>query len=80
MQQSTQSLEIVDYPFPNELFLSDHCSCLETLSERSILGVVNVAWSPSRIPSNNLFVRQQYLTHNDEFVHSPYLTANTIQL
>ena len=56
------------YPFSNELFLSDNCTCSSgRISEYDVLDVVTVNWHGS--PSNSrkdLFVRQTYLG-NDKF-------------
>lgn len=56
------------YPFPNELFLSDNCTCSHgRIPEDEILDVVTVAWhaQPSKV-QQGLFVRQVYL-ENEKF-------------
>ena len=56
------------YPFPNELFLSDNCTCSRgRIQEDEVLDRVAVEWfgSPSA-SQQRLFVRQTYL-ENDKF-------------
>ena len=57
------------YPFPNELFLSDNCSCSEgPIPEDRVLDIVTVSWhgQPSAA-HQGLFVRQTYI-ENEKFV------------
>ncbi|KAL6707786.1 hypothetical protein ACN47E_003686 [Coniothyrium glycines] len=57
------------YPFDNELFMSDNCNCGEgELLSEHIKGKYDVAWSPSFIPADKLFIRQTYLTQESAFV------------
>ncbi|KAH8196765.1 hypothetical protein TruAng_009084 [Truncatella angustata] len=55
---------LMKYPWSNELFLSDTCTC-ETarVEEEEVLGTHRVAWfgNPTSTISDNLFVRQTYL-------------------
>lgn len=56
------------YPYPNEIFLSDNCTCSHRrIQEDEVLDIVAVEWhgSPSTSPQR-LFVRQTYL-ENDKF-------------
>jgi DNA (cytosine-5)-methyltransferase 1 len=57
------------YPFPNELFLSDNCSCGNTgIREEEVIGVVDVAWhGQPGAGKGGLFIRQTYL-ENERFV------------
>jgi DNA (cytosine-5)-methyltransferase 1 len=57
------------YPYPNELFLSDHCNCrsAEKIATTDIGGTVTVDWSPSHIPSEGFFIRQKYLAEDHAF-------------
>lgn len=56
------------YPFQNELFLSDNCSCgKDAVDVSCITGVVDVTWfarDPTTEPG--LFVRQKFRTVHDE--------------
>ena len=56
------------YPYPNELFLSDNCTCSHgRIQEDEVLGVVRVEWHGSPSTSQQgFFVRQTYL-ENDKF-------------
>ncbi|KAF2487060.1 S-adenosyl-L-methionine-dependent methyltransferase [Neohortaea acidophila] len=57
-----------NYPFSNELFLSDNCSCGKDAVDASlVLSKVNVSWSV-RDPSSTsgLFIRQKFRTVHDE--------------
>lgn len=68
-EPSHTSCAKMKYPFPNELFLSDNCTCLDyRVEEDRVLGVVEVTWHgrPSNL-SRKLFVRQTYL-ENERFV------------
>lgn len=56
------------YPFKNELFLSDNCSCgKDAVDASSVLSKVNVSWSV-RDPrsTSGLFIRQKFRTVHDE--------------
>ncbi|KAK3671748.1 hypothetical protein LTR78_008293 [Recurvomyces mirabilis] len=58
-----------NYPFPNELFLSDNCSCRkEAIPLHSVLAKVKLAWNvidPSS--ATTLFVRRKFRTvHEDD--------------
>lgn len=57
------------YPFANEIFLSDNCTCSQSrIAEGEVLDIVAVVWHghPS-VTNQNLFVRQTYL-ENERFV------------
>lgn len=61
------------YPWPNELFFSDHCNCSdnsECLSLAEIAGKVDVVFWPNdqRLPKHQYFVRQKYRTKNPAFL------------
>ncbi|KAH6686860.1 hypothetical protein F5X68DRAFT_240311 [Plectosphaerella plurivora] len=53
------------YPWRNELFLSDHCSCGEVgmskITEQEITGVHSVHWGGSSTTEAEFFCRQTYL-------------------
>ncbi|KAK5115512.1 hypothetical protein LTR62_001171 [Meristemomyces frigidus] len=57
------------YPFPNELFLSDNCSCgTQAVPLMAVVDKVNVTWratDPARV-GNGLFVRQTFRTVHEE--------------
>ena len=57
------------YPYPNELFLSDNCTCKhERIFQEEVLDVVKVIWYSQPLESGEyLFVRQTYL-ENERFV------------
>ena len=57
------------YPFQNELFLSDNCTCGDSgISEEEVLGVVDIVWhSEPKANDHTFFVRQTYL-ENERFV------------
>ena len=63
----------MQYPWSNELFLSDHCTCEEgrhaRVKEHEILGVHAVDWfgSPDK-GSGEFFVRQTYMVENRRWV------------
>lgn len=57
------------YPYPNELFMSDHCECENTpyrISE--VIGKLLVLWNPQEIPTFTYFVRQIYQPEYKSFV------------
>ncbi|KAK5687581.1 hypothetical protein LTS10_001720 [Elasticomyces elasticus] len=56
------------YPFANELFLSDNCSCgRDALSPDDIISKVEVKWgSPGPAAEAGLFVRQKFCTVAEE--------------
>lgn len=57
------------YPYPNELFMSDHCECDNTPFRVSeVLGKVTVSWNPREIPKSTYFVRQKYLWDDQSFI------------
>ncbi|TVY24674.1 DNA (cytosine-5)-methyltransferase [Lachnellula hyalina] len=60
---SDTSCAMMRYPFANELFLSDNCTCKTgKITTDEILDVVSVSWDPQ--PPNSarqLFIRQTYL-------------------
>jgi DNA (cytosine-5)-methyltransferase 1 len=57
---------MMKYPWPNELFLSDHCTCEEVhhrrVKEHQVLAIHNIDWfgSPGR-GNGEFFVRQSYI-------------------
>lgn len=63
----------MQYPWSNELFLSDHCTCEDgrhaRVKEHEILGVHAVDWfgSPDK-GSGEFFVRQTYMVENRRWV------------
>lgn len=61
---------LMHYPWPNELFLSDNCTCLhrKKIKEEEVLDVINIMWhgNPSEA-GRKLFIRQTYL-ENERFV------------
>ncbi|KAL2151367.1 hypothetical protein VTH82DRAFT_6465 [Thermothelomyces myriococcoides] len=65
---------MMKYPWPNELFLSDHCTCQEgyhaRVKEHEVLGVHNIDWfgSPEKSGGGELFVRQTYLVEDRRWV------------
>jgi DNA (cytosine-5)-methyltransferase 1 len=70
---SDTSCAKMKYQYPNELFLSDNCTCKNgrmegTIEEDAVIDVVSVAWhgQPAEF-SKDLFIRQTYL-ENDRFV------------
>lgn len=61
------------YPFSNELFLSDNCSCgQDAYDSRLVVGKIDVQWGiidPVQAQENNSWiVRRTYYSHTDEFV------------
>ncbi|KAL2176615.1 uncharacterized protein P884DRAFT_202610 [Thermothelomyces heterothallicus CBS 202.75] len=65
---------MMKYPWPNELFLSDHCTCQEghrsQVKEHEVLGVHNIDWfgSPEKSGGGEFFVRQTYLVEDRRWV------------
>lgn len=56
------------YPFGNELFLSDHCSCDEgNWHAEYVVGKLKIDWCPTSIP-NGAFVRQTYQIEDQSFI------------
>ncbi|TVY57932.1 DNA (cytosine-5)-methyltransferase 1 [Lachnellula cervina] len=60
---SDTSCAIMKYPYSNELFLSNNCTCKRgKITADEILDVVSVSWDPQPPKSSSqLFVRQTYL-------------------
>jgi DNA (cytosine-5)-methyltransferase 1 len=59
------------YPFENEVFLSDNCNCTEgDLLSTDVRGKYNVDWCPSTVDfkSKRFLMRQAYITHESAFV------------
>ncbi|QDS77999.1 hypothetical protein FKW77_002298 [Venturia effusa] len=57
------------YPYPNELFMSDHCECGNIPYRTSeVIGKLLVEWIPRAIPTSTYFVRQQYQPEDKSFV------------
>lgn len=53
---------LMKYPWPNELFLSDTCTCeTDRIDEEDVLANHRVAWYGEPSSANELFVRQTYL-------------------
>ncbi|KAL2687602.1 hypothetical protein Neosp_005163 [[Neocosmospora] mangrovei] len=54
---------LMKYPWNNELFLSDHCSCGETrkIRESEVLGVHNVEFGGTSATTAEFFCRQTYI-------------------
>ncbi|KAI4638879.1 hypothetical protein J4E93_009629 [Alternaria ventricosa] len=58
-----------EYPYTNEVFLSDNCNCSEgELLSTDIKGRYDIDWSPSTIDAERFFVRQTYVTQDSAFV------------
>lgn len=59
------------YPYPNELFVSDHCECDNTPYRVSeVIGKILVLWNPREFPTSAYFVRQKYQPQDKSFVTS----------
>ena len=67
-QPEDTTLGAAYYPFKNELFLSDNCSCgNDAISMDHVLGRVDVAWFvQDPAAASGLFVRQKFRTVHDE--------------
>ncbi|KUJ14788.1 S-adenosyl-L-methionine-dependent methyltransferase, partial [Mollisia scopiformis] len=66
---SDTSCAKMKYPYQNELFLSDNCTCLQKrITEEEVLSSVKVVWNgrPSE-RDKRVFIRQTYL-ENEKFV------------
>ncbi|KAL7911001.1 S-adenosyl-L-methionine-dependent methyltransferase [Trichoderma velutinum] len=61
---------LMKYPWNNELFLSDHCSCSETskIEESEVLGVHDVDFWGTSATTAELFCRQTYLQEDRRWV------------
>ncbi|KAM0262423.1 hypothetical protein ACHAQJ_001674 [Trichoderma viride] len=61
---------LMKYPWNNELFLSDHCSCSETskIDESEVLGVHEVHFWGTSTTKAELFCRQTYLQEERRWV------------
>lgn len=61
---------LMKYPWNNELFLSDHCSCSEKakIEESEVLGVHGVDFWGTSATSAELFCRQTYLQEERRWV------------
>ncbi|KAL6870439.1 hypothetical protein J3F83DRAFT_681280 [Trichoderma novae-zelandiae] len=61
---------LMKYPWNNELFLSDHCSCSERvkIEESEVLGVHEVDFWGTSATSAELFCRQTYLQEERRWV------------
>ncbi|PKK51823.1 hypothetical protein CI102_3282 [Trichoderma harzianum] len=61
---------LMKYPWKNELFLSDHCSCAETskIDESEVLGVHDVDFWGTSTTTAELFCRQTYLQESRRWV------------
>lgn len=60
---------LMKYPWPNELFFSDNCTCSQRkIKEDEIIDVVTILWHSNPLEAGRrLFVRQTYL-ENERFV------------
>ncbi|KAL7790179.1 hypothetical protein V8C43DRAFT_323194 [Trichoderma afarasin] len=61
---------LMKYPWNNELFLSDHCSCAETskIEASEVLGVHDVDFWGTSTTTAELFCRQTYLQESRRWV------------
>jgi DNA (cytosine-5)-methyltransferase 1 len=61
---------IMKYPWNNELFLSDHCSCWENskITEDEVLGVHDVDFHGTSATTSELFCRQTYLHEERKWI------------
>ncbi|KAH6847280.1 hypothetical protein B0I37DRAFT_341365 [Chaetomium sp. MPI-CAGE-AT-0009] len=64
---------MMQYPWPNELFLSDHCTCEEgrqcRVKDHEVLGVHEIDWFGSPNESKGeFFVRQTYMIESRRWV------------
>ncbi|KAL6898965.1 S-adenosyl-L-methionine-dependent methyltransferase [Trichoderma evansii] len=61
---------LMKYPWNNELFLSDHCSCSETskIDESEILGVHDVEFWGTSTTKAEFFCRQTYLQEERRWI------------
>jgi DNA (cytosine-5)-methyltransferase 1 len=57
------------YPYPNELFFSNHCTCFEgEIDEDRVMDVVDISWHGHPLKSDRgLFVRQTYVD-NERYI------------
>lgn len=66
---SQTSCAIMKYPYPNELFMSNHCECESEkgkwITEDEIICRVSVAWGGTHTCKEDFFVRQMF--DKDEF-------------
>ena len=56
---------VMKYPYDKELFLSNHCTCLNSrlhakISQEQVLGVHSIEWGGSPLTKAEFFVRQLY--------------------
>ena len=63
---------MMKYPWSNELFLSDHCTCEEgkyaRVKEHEVLGVHDIDWFGNPESSSEFFVRQIYMVEGRRWV------------
>jgi DNA (cytosine-5)-methyltransferase 1 len=61
---------LMKYPWSNELFLSDHCSCEEAskITEDQILGVHDVDFWGTSATQQELFCRQTYISGDRKWI------------
>ncbi|KAJ4312807.1 hypothetical protein N0V84_009745 [Fusarium piperis] len=61
---------LMKYPWNNELFLSDHCSCGETrkIRESEVLGVHNVEFGGTSATTAEFFCRQTYICDERKWI------------
>ncbi|KJZ71974.1 hypothetical protein HIM_08654 [Hirsutella minnesotensis 3608] len=61
---------LMKYPWNNELFLSDHCSCTETqkISEHEVLGVHDVDFGGTSTTPAEFFCRQTYVHQERKWI------------
>ncbi|AEO67982.1 uncharacterized protein THITE_2155132 [Thermothielavioides terrestris NRRL 8126] len=64
---------MMKYPWPNELFLSDHCTCEDgaqvRVKEHEVLGIHNIDWfGGPNTGAGEFFVRQTYMVEGRRWV------------
>ncbi|MBE3045366.1 DNA cytosine methyltransferase, partial [Candidatus Bathyarchaeota archaeon] len=69
---------VMKYPIPNELFLSDHCTCIDNIriDQDEVLGVHPVAFWPALPEGSDLVCRQTY--HEAEQRFTTYREADRV--
>ncbi|KAK2591538.1 hypothetical protein QQS21_010758 [Conoideocrella luteorostrata] len=74
---------LMKYPWDNELFLSDHCSCSEKhkIQDDEVLGIHEVEFGGNSTTSSEFFCRQVYLNQERKWValqdHNTCCSHNT---
>jgi DNA (cytosine-5)-methyltransferase 1 len=63
---------LMKYPWPNELFLSDHCTCEEghdaRIKEHDVLAIHDIDWFGRPDGNGEFFVRQTYVVESRRWV------------